>query len=77
MVVFISEMVILHITDPKAEEKALLSDLHARSVALEYARSNTFDLFTAFRRRLSDPDALSSKSKLQRTYNLFYGQFSV
>ena len=73
----ITIMVILLITDPKADEKELLRDLHARSVALDYARSNTFDLFMAFRPRLSDSSALTSKSQLQRTYNLFYRQVSV
>lgn len=77
LVIVISTMVILQITDPNAEEKALLRELHARSLALEYARSNTFDLFTAFKPRLSNPDALSAKSQLQRTYNLFYRQVSV
>ena len=72
MVVVITTMVILHITDPKADEKELLRDLHARSVAVDYAESITFDLLMALKPRLSDPDALTSKSELQRTYNLSY-----
>ena len=77
VMVAITTMVVLHITDPKADEKELMRDLHVRSVALDYAKSNTYDLFMAFRPRLNDSSALTSKSQLQRTYNLFYRQVSV
>ena len=77
VMVAITTMAVLHITDPKADEKALLRELHARTVALDYAKSNTFDLFMAFKPRLSDFHALTSKTQLQRTYNLFYRQVSV
>ena len=77
VVVTITTMVILHITDPEAEQKELLRELHARSVALDYAESNTFDLFMALKPRLSDSTDLTSKSQLQRTYNLFHKQVRV
>ena len=77
VIVPIAIVVMLHVTDPEADEKALLRDLHARSVALDYAESNTFDLFTAFKPHLSDSSALTSKTQLQRTYNLFHRQVRV
>ena len=77
VVVAITTMVILHITDPKAEEKALMKDLRVRSVALDYARSNKFDLFTALMSRFSESSVLTSESELQRAYSLFYRQVRI
>ena len=77
VIVPIAIVTMLYVTDPEADEKALLRELHARSVALNYAESNTFDLFTALKPHLSDSSALTSKPQLQRTYNLFHRQVRV
>ena len=67
----------IDVTSAKAEEKALMRDLRVRSVALDYARSNKFDLFTALMSRFSESSVLTSESELQRAYSLFYRQVRI
>ena len=43
-----------------------MRDLRVRSVALDYARSNKFDLFTALMSRFSESSVLTYESELQR-----------